>query len=344
MAANPGSITEAMASLKVPDRWSTFVSARGRDAGFLQTPGWARIEGAATGAAHRVIEVADSAGSLRAGALISIHRVQRRLHGLRLSADVVITCGDGPVFSNGDTDGLREVLAGIEGAAASARATEVRMHGLPPAGGRSDAPDVIATFRDHGYRVRHWATSLVALDDDTHMRERLKPAARKAIRRAGEVGVVVRRCEGREEFARLFVTPYSRWTARDHAFTGETLAMWDTDEAHAYHYFVALIDDRPIATLGTYRWNGVATEIMSGRAPAAPPAIPAQDLLHWEVFRAQRDLGDRVFDLAGYNPEPASGKEKGIRQFKRKWGGVEVGVARFEHTRSRPWLSRPRRL
>lgn len=39
--------------------------------------------------------------------------------------------------------------------------------------------------------------------------------------------------------------------------------MWYADEDGVYHYFVALLHDRPIATLGTYRWNGMATEIAS---------------------------------------------------------------------------------
>jgi hypothetical protein len=342
VAADSGPITGAVGRVEVSDRWSTFVAAQGHNAGFLQTASWARIEAAANGAAHRVIEIPDAAGPIRAGALISIHRVPRRLVGLPRSADVVINCSDGPVYSEGDTRGLREVLAAIDATAASLEATAVRMRGLPPAGGRADAPEIVAIFSDLGYRVTHWATSLVALDDDADMRARLKPAARKAIRRAHEAGVVVRRCETREEFARRFVAPYSQWTARNEAFTGQTLAMWDADEDRAYHYFVALLDDRPIATLGTYRWNGVATEIMSGRAPDSPPAVPAQDLIHWEAFRTQRELGDRVFDLAGYNPEPGSAKEQGIRRFKLKWGGSEVGLAMFEQVRSRRGLPRLR--
>jgi hypothetical protein len=268
--------------------------------------------------------------------------VPRRLHGLPLPPDALIACGDGPVFSGGDTAGLREVLTAIEAAAASLGATQVQMRGLPPASGRSEEPEVVATFSELGYGVRRWATSLVGLDAEPAMRARLKPAARKAIRRAGEAGVAIRRCETRDEFARLFVAPYSVWTAREEGFTAQTLAMWDADDDRAYHYFVAMLEDRPIATLGTYRWNGVATEIMSGRAPEAPPAIPAQDVIHWEAFRWHRELGDGIFDLAGYNPQPSSSKEEGIRRFKRKWGGEEVGVAMFEQVRPRRKLPRLR--
>lgn len=342
MAAEPGPITRPVRGLEIPDHWTRFVSAHGHDAGFLQTAAWARIEAAANGATHRVIDVPGPSGGVRAGALVSIHRVSRRLRGLPLPPDVVITCGDGPVFSSRDPAGLREVLVAIDATAASLRATAVRMRGLPPAGGRAETPELVATFRELGYQVSRWATSLVALDGDAEMHARLKPAARKAIRRAREAGVVVRRCETRDEFARWFVGPYSHWTAREDSFIAQTLAMWDADDDRAYQYFVAFLDGRPIATLGTYRWNGVATEIMSGRAPDAPPAVPAQDLIHWEAFRSQRELGDRLFDLAGYNPEPSSAKEQGIQRFKRKWGGDEVGVAMFEQVRPRRRLPRLR--
>ena len=338
MAADVRPVAAAVLDLVGLANWSEFVSAHGREEGFLQTAAWIRIEAAANGAEHRVIEVHDDAQAIRAGALMTSTR-PRRLSRLPRSPDIVIACSDGPVFSPGDTPGLREVLARVEATAASIGATSVRMRGLPPAGGRSDTPEVVGVFTDMGYEVRPWATSLVTLDDDSAMLARLKPAARKAIRRANEAEVIVERCSTRESFMRQFVLPYAKWTGRDEAFVRQAEAMWDADDGPAYHYFVALLTGRPIATLGTYRWAGVATEVMSGRAPDAPPAVPAQDAIHWHAFRTHRDLGDQIFDLAGYNPEPASVKEQGIQRFKRKWGGDEVRVAAFERLgRRRPLL------
>ena len=74
--------------------------------------------------------------------------------------------------------------------------------------------------------------------------------------------------------------------------------------------------------------------------PARDSNIPVQDLLHWHAFITHRELGDRVFDLAGFAPAPSTEKEKGIRAFKEKWQGRTVMIPRYE----RHDLSLPMRM
>ena len=77
-----------------------------------------------------------------------------------------------------------------------------------------------------------------------------------------------------------------------------------------------------LATLGSVGFAGLATEIMSARTPESYSinASP-QDLLHWESFCHHSRLGCRYFNLAGFNPDPVSDKEQGIRRYKEKWPG-----------------------
>ena len=43
-------------------------------------------------------------------------------------------------------------------------------------------------------------------------------------------------------------------------------AIWDSDKTRHYHFFIiADPNDKVCAVLGTYSYNGVATEIMSAR-------------------------------------------------------------------------------
>jgi lipid II:glycine glycyltransferase (peptidoglycan interpeptide bridge formation enzyme) len=105
---------------------------------------------------------------------------------------------------------------------------------------------------------------------------------------------------------------------------------WESVDAY-YRFFIAADELNVLGTLGTYRWNGVVTEFMSERTmPARERKLPVQDLLHLHAFRTHRALGDQWFDLAGFNPDPASVKEVGIRRFKEKWQGETIEVPRLE--------------
>ena len=107
--------------------------------------------------------------------------------------------------------------------------------------------------------------------------------------------------------------------------------MWNIDGGRHYRFFVAQdANGRVLATLGSYRFNRLATEIMSHRTDASfEENLPAQDLLHWHMFKAHKSAGDRWFNLAGYSPDPGNHKEAGIRRFKKKWGGREVSVSKY---------------
>jgi len=246
-------------------------------------------------------------------------------------AGPTVTCGDGPVFPDGDAEQLDATLSGIDEIASASGAVAVRLRGLPAAGGRADDEAFVAVFAAHGYQPTRWATALVDLkQDEETLSAGLHRSTRKAIRRAESAGVEVLECSTRKEFLEAFVEPYGSWTDRDEAFVRQSLAMWDSDAERRYRFFVSVLEGRPIATLGTYRANGVATEIMSGRDPAAPPAVPGQDAVHWHAIRAHRQLGDDLFDLAGFNPTAGSAKEAGIRRFKQKWGAAEVAFVMYE--------------
>ena len=104
--------------------------------------------------------------------------------------------------------------------------------------------------------------------------------------------------------------------------------MWGIGYKKYYQFFVAKDQKGSVlATLGTYRFKGVATEIMSHRSKGSfDNNLPAQDLLHWEIIKYHKSLGDHWFNLAGYSPNPNTPKEEGIRNFKKKWGGQEIPV------------------
>ena len=321
--------------MSAPPDWDDWLRAQGRRGGFLQSSGWARILAASDGATAQVQRTA-TAGALwiarPAPATAGLRGLAKKALGR--AAGGTLECRDGPVLpADGGAEALAELLAGAPDFARDAGAGQIVVH-PPVAAGWAGDDATRAAFAAAGYSEHEWLTALVPLDrDDDEIRSGLNRSARKAVRKAGEAGATVRRLDTRDEIEERFLRTYAAWAGIDAPDWVERvgLAMVDRDDAGVYTWLVVESDaGDPLATLGTYRFAGVATEVMSARAPETP--VPAQDLIHWEALRHHRDAGDELFDLAGFAPDPGDPKEAGIRRFKEKWGGAVVPNPRYELT------------
>lgn len=157
-----------------------------------------------------------------------------------------------------------------------------------------------------------WQTALVDLVGDD---QALLRSFNRSARREVEAAPYTYECGG-DEFIRLFLD-----LRPDKPLRLLTSKWWEIPEARCYRFFIA----PGKGTLGVYSHEGLATEVMaSGRC---------QDALHWQAFRSCRDAGDVLFDLAGFNPNPQTEKEKGIRAFKLKWSGRMVDTPILERSR-----------
>jgi hypothetical protein len=303
-----------MASWPIPsESWDAWLAKQGGDAGFLQTGRWAAISHAVNGTEAQLIVVpGDEPAMPTAGALLLLVRSERGLE---------LVCHEGPVLPMSSAeDALDTLLEEIGQFAAGVGAVTVRFTGGPPTADWLRASWVTAAFERQGYRCRPWETSLVDVGrSDEELMSSVRQAARKAVRRCHELGITVVECRTLSDYEQLYLDPHRL----PHEGGRE---LWAIDGGEHYRFFSALDPGGVVlATLGSYRFNGVATEIESRRTTAGlDHRAPAQDLLHWELFRAHRDDGDALVNLAGFAANPSNSKEAGIRRFKEKWGGRTV--------------------
>jgi hypothetical protein len=323
-----------------PGDWDEWLVACGPEAGFLQTSSWARMMHARLCAVSYVLTV-EHAGARLAGALVShvpagmasrdwLRRGKAWVEG-RGNGELI--CLHGPVLLNGDKrEALAALLAQVDALRARVGVGQVYFSGQPVLADWGDARAIASVFSRFRYREVPWLTSVVDL---TQPEEKLlagfKHAARKGIRKCVEAGLSVRAAQGYDEYRRDFYDPYieSLGTGPRPMSPGDR-RWWQSGGRH-YRFLVAKDGAGAVhATLGTYAFNGVATEVWSGRTAAGQKAnVPAGDLLHWEAFRIHKAAGDKWFNLAGFSPEPRDAKEAGIRRFKEKWGGREVPVPQY---------------
>jgi Acetyltransferase (GNAT) domain len=328
--------------------WDNWLSSQQARAGFCQTSSWARIHALVNRATSYVIWV-ERDGSRMAGTLVSIRPSisqgmdirERFWSHLTGRAAGTLECFEGPVLPCADVrEGLTNLLRQVGALADSLRINHIRFVGAPVLAPWAGSAEVREVFRDFGYEERPWLTSVVDLTEaEGSLRRNLEQAARKGIRKSLEGGLVVVRCESRDQFIERFCKAYHETVDADEKGTmaARNEEFWLADSDCHYNFFVVEDANGEIhAFLGTYRYQRVATEIMSGRTTVGRARnMPAQDLLHWEVMLHHKRTGDRYFNLAGYSPNPTNEKELGIRRFKEKWGGREISVPSYT------WIHEP---
>jgi hypothetical protein len=287
------------------------------------------------GARSHLIDVQDN-GRRIAGALLLHCKPQPNDHfasrALRLG---VVECLGGPVLPADVTpELLSELLNRIEALVIELGASRLSFVAPPSA---AVWPELISdVFHARGYRQTSLSTSLIDL---TRAPDSIfacfDAAARKGVRKCEKHGLIVEECCDWKSYYCEFLLPFYSSAGHETLIPrGEEVErmIWSEEVLSGlYRFFIARVGNGPVlATLGTHAFNGLATEIASGRTPEGISTdVPAQDLLHWKAFSVHKMAGDLIFDMAGFSSAPASPKEAGIKRFKQKWGGQTVEVASY---------------
>jgi hypothetical protein len=270
-----------------------------------------------------------------------VRRIGEYLSGLYRGR---IEFGDGPVIHVPElaSDSVGALLDWVGRYACAQGVRVIRSGGLPWATMVAESRIIAEVFAARGYKFMPWATFLVDLrPDEDLLLMSFDHAARKGIKKALREGITIRRLDTWQAYLDLFLLPYLKWTGAQESgklSIADARLVWHHSGHHDYYrYYVAIHPDgTPLAVLGMYLFAGIATEVTSAISPEAiERKIPAQDLLHWEMFLAAKREGCHTFDLAGVSPDPKTPKEENIRRFKKKWGGRYVQYERYEW---RHWL------
>lgn len=329
---------------RLPLDWDFWLAEQGVASGFCQTTAWARIHAAVNGAASYVLSV-NRGGKRVAGALVSLRpagtidslskRLRRQMSG---NASGVLECFEGPVLTDGVSfDDVDALLTEVRELAQQLGTKVVRFSGPPPLARWAGDASIGNAFRGFGYSETPWLTCVVDLtNSEDVLLSQLRQAARKGIRKSKDAKLFVRICDSFDDYEKIFCTAYYETSIAPQQLDG----FWQADCGRAYRFFVVQDESGAVhATLGTYRYQGVATEILSRRTAIGQTRnFPAQDLLHWEAMLYHKSIGDSFFNFAGYSPAPTDDKEAGIRRFKEKWGGEERSVPIFTWVHTPPLM------
>ncbi len=320
--------------------WDSRLYAAHGEAGLCQSTYWARVIQKLDGAAPLFLEIRDDDARTHA-LLLAFKKVpwdRKTMQRKKSMKELLfgrnpawIEWIDGPVLlpdSSEDIVHVLEILVQwLKVFAGREKIRLLRSPGFARTSRWASALPVKAFYTGSNFVVTSWATFLVNLSGTCEeLWKRISHSARKAVKKAHNQGLKIRKISSREEFAGCYYNSYVRFeeaAGRSAHPVESAMVARDEDTEGYYSYYVAESREGVVlATLAMYCFNGVATEITSALSPvAALQGIPAQDLLHWELLCEAQRAGCHLFDLAGVSPHPEDKKARGIFRFKEKWGG-----------------------
>jgi hypothetical protein len=176
------------------------------------------------------------------------------------------------------------------------------------------------------FQARPWGTFMLDLQGaEEELWQHLRSSARKATRKAQEHGLTVetiRTEDQRREFYEFLREALRRRHARCHPMDGLLMRFNCLQPVDGEEIYVARHKGRIACSLGIWRYRGYLHEFGANQAQfSLDERLSAADLLKWEIIRREGAAEARCYDLCGVNPDPKTDKERGIYQFKKKWGG-----------------------
>jgi len=302
-----------------PD-WDNLLFKADKEANICQSIYWAKVLERLEGAKPHFITVSTKDGEIHSLCLI----IKRRKPGRFKKFFNYFQCIDGPVIVKDYVEEITEILLKNILKLISFSTLEIII--IPSRNSKyALSEEVASVYKKFGFSVEKWGTYLVDLTNtEDELFSNLKHSARKCINKCKKMGIKIEKIKDIEGFRDIYWDSYAKFE-REFKRPVQPFSpiTWEEDKDGLYHYFFAKdSDNKVLAVLGMYVFNGVATEIASSMSMSAyETKIPAQDLLHWKMMLEAKRLGCRIFDLAGVNPCPKDPKEAGICQFKEKWGG-----------------------
>jgi len=177
------------------------------------------------------------------------------------------------------------------------------------------------------FKNQKWGTYLIDLKKSKEeiFQNIDKKSARKNIERSIERGVKIEKINNNNltEYLDLF-NQTKRESGRIATTTEQMESFWNLLNPIGFSGFLARKDGVCIGGIMFSFFNNYMNEWGVARSKLDyEEKLYSQDLLKWNMIEWGIENNNKWYDFSGFNPEPKDPKEKGILQYKKKWGGQE---------------------
>lgn len=177
-------------------------------------------------------------------------------------------------------------------------------------------------------KTKQWGTFLINLNKSKkEIYEKIdKHSGRKNIERAMKRGVIIEEIteNNLQDYVNLFnITSESM--DREKTTIEYTINWWKFLSPLGYSGFLAKKDDKVLSGMFfSYLGKFIIEGGIIRSDEDKKNNLYSQDLIKWKIIEWGIDNKMNFYNLAGFNPNPTSEKEKGILRYKKKWGGEQI--------------------
>lgn len=172
-----------------------------------------------------------------------------------------------------------------------------------------------------------WSTFLINLkiSKDELYSNLSKNSARKNIDRALDRGVIIEEINDNNWKDYLELLKETRLSQnKEEVSDDESNDFWNILKKVGFSGFIAKKDQIPLSGLTFSHFNNYINEWGVARSKIDyDEKLYSQDLIKWKIIEWGHKNQMDFYDLSGVNPVPTTEKEKGILQYKSKWGGQQ---------------------
>ena len=174
------------------------------------------------------------------------------------------------------------------------------------------------------FHVKQWSTFLIDLcQDKSLIQEGMdKHSTIKNIQRSEHRGVIVK------EISNNNLDDYNKLLNETKKKVGSTSEIsnlqiqWNKLGPIGFSGFLAYKDQKPVGGLAFSYFNSYINEWGVARSELdRSQNLYSQDLIKWKIIECGIEKNCHYYDLTGVNLNSTDEKEKGIFQYKKKWGG-----------------------
>jgi hypothetical protein len=185
----------------------------------------------------------------------------------------------------------------------------------------------LAKFDNISIKKKKWSTFLIDLKQpkDEIFLKMDKKSVRKNIERSIERGVIIEKINQTNLKEYFEILNYSKKDSEGEEITKKQIEdFWNHLNPIGLSGFIARKDGLCLGGMFYSFFNKYMNEWGIARAEVDfKEKLYSQDLIKSKIIEWGIKNDMNWYDLSGFNPNPTSTKEKGIFQYKKKWGGKE---------------------
>ena len=182
-------------------------------------------------------------------------------------------------------------------------------------------------FNNSHLQLQKWSTFLIDLKQSKEflLNKMNKKSVIKNIKRSEERGVkIIKITDSSIGDYHKILNQYRKENHNSVYDFEDTKQLWDILKPTGFSGYLAKKDDMVIGGITFSSFNGYLNEWGIARSNIdKTEKLYSQDLLKWKIIEWGINNNQNFFDLSGFNPNPENSKEKGILDYKKKWGGIQ---------------------